>query len=213
MHTRLAVITALALAHGTQGALFTTDWQTPGDGLLTIQPNADLVWLDWSVTSGESYFQVLSELGPGGDFEGFRHATEDEIRAVFVDAGALVLPLVGTAGEALNAPAAQLLVDTLGTTFDAAGAFGIYELAGSAAQIPTADGDLFAGLNGPRHVAARFALGGTLQPRAANILDTTQNRPELGHALVFEIPSTGAGVLLVVGLAGLAARRRSPSEP
>lgn len=77
--TALAAVAALGLMAGTaQAALVSADWNTAGDGLLTIDGNG-LKWLELTETAGMSLNSVLAELGTGGMFSGFRFAIADEI--------------------------------------------------------------------------------------------------------------------------------------
>ncbi len=73
-----------------------TSWNEAGDDLLTVyvgepiagpygsDPHhiADLEWLNVGLTVGKSYYTMLSETNPGGQFEGFRYATDPEINAL-----------------------------------------------------------------------------------------------------------------------------------
>ena len=52
------------------------DWMSGGDGLLTRDLDNDLEWLDLRQTmaanDNRTYLDVSSELGIGGEFQGFR---------------------------------------------------------------------------------------------------------------------------------------------
>ena len=95
MSTRLLPLAAVScallvctLAMPVSAALTEVDDLTlPGspDGFnLTVDDVTGLEWLDLTVTSGRSYDDIVGndgtdELGPGGDFEGFRYATDLEV--------------------------------------------------------------------------------------------------------------------------------------
>lgn len=49
------------------------------NGISTTDKLSGLEWLDVSETSGRSYNDVSSELGAGGEFEGWRYATSSEL--------------------------------------------------------------------------------------------------------------------------------------
>lgn len=54
---------------------------------LTLDTISDLEWLDVNLTTGRTYDDLIgldgtNEFGPGGDFEGFRHATALELIGV-----------------------------------------------------------------------------------------------------------------------------------
>jgi hypothetical protein len=55
------------------------DLRTKGDGLLTIDTQSHLVWLDLTETQGLTYDQA-------GSYPGFRYARENEVRRLFSDA-------------------------------------------------------------------------------------------------------------------------------
>ncbi len=86
--------------------LSSQDWNTAGDGLLTLDSNTGSLWLDLSVTRGLSYNYVISQLGTGGDFEGFRVATTTEVQHLFADAA---LPL--GIGAIVPAPTPDLIAN------------------------------------------------------------------------------------------------------
>ncbi|MEZ6318102.1 MAG: hypothetical protein R3B49_05005 [Phycisphaerales bacterium] len=119
MNTRLAALVCLAaLAPLASADLTSRDWAASGDGLLTFDADSGLEWLDWEYTNNRSYADVSSQLGAGGEFEGFRYATEDEMRGLYEHAGAVYIdPVDG--GDSGNIPANELLADLLGPTFPA----------------------------------------------------------------------------------------------
>lgn len=61
--------------------------------LTTLDTVTGLEWLDVNLTVGVSYFTVEEQFLPGGDLEGYRHATENEIQDVF---SAFDFPLYGS---------------------------------------------------------------------------------------------------------------------
>lgn len=81
------VLLIIAVAGQASGQLVTRDWKAAGDGLLTYDSNSGLEWLDWTETAGRSYDDVAARFGAGGEFEGFRHATRDESRSLFLSLG------------------------------------------------------------------------------------------------------------------------------
>ncbi|MEB3211050.1 MAG: right-handed parallel beta-helix repeat-containing protein [Leptolyngbyaceae bacterium] len=67
--------------------LFSVDDLSFGDGAITRDILAGLDWLDVPLSQGRSFLDVADELANGGDFEGFRHATEAEFRTFVINAG------------------------------------------------------------------------------------------------------------------------------
>jgi hypothetical protein len=70
-----------------RGALVSSDWQTVGDNLITRDTTSGLDWLDLTQTGNRSYNDVSSQLGAGGQFAGFRYATQAEVTALFSQFG------------------------------------------------------------------------------------------------------------------------------
>ena len=69
----------LALSANVSASVVSADWNTANDGLITNDTVTGLNWLDLTETNGLSYNYVSSQLGAGGDYEGFRYATNDEV--------------------------------------------------------------------------------------------------------------------------------------
>jgi hypothetical protein len=87
-----SVVLATALCIGGGGAkaaLVSVDLVAgSGDGQITRDTERGLEWLDHDAGSlGRSHADVSSNFGLGGDFEGFRYATRDEVEALIVEAG------------------------------------------------------------------------------------------------------------------------------
>jgi hypothetical protein len=74
------------------------DWKKPGDGLLTYDSASGLEWLDLSYTTDRSYNDIVRQLGPGGEFEGFRYASIAEITGLWDNLGG-VRPYSGASIE------------------------------------------------------------------------------------------------------------------
>lgn len=60
-------------------AVVNANWKTAGDNLLTHDEVTGLKWLDLTETTNISRDYVLTQLGTGGDFEGFHYATSAEV--------------------------------------------------------------------------------------------------------------------------------------
>jgi len=81
-----ALCSVLVTTHA-YSALVQVDWKTPGDGLLTRDTDTGLEWLDTNQSRNWSYPDIINEFGAGGLFEGFRHATLDEVITLQSNAG------------------------------------------------------------------------------------------------------------------------------
>lgn len=58
-----------------------------GPGSITVDLNTGHHWLDVTLSQGRTIADVSTQFGVGGDFEGFRYATRDEVVALFQSAG------------------------------------------------------------------------------------------------------------------------------
>ncbi len=50
------------------------------NGSYTTNTDQSLDWLRWDLTNGQSYNDIQSQLGSGGEFEGWRYATSNEAK-------------------------------------------------------------------------------------------------------------------------------------
>ena len=78
----LAAAALVATSSNSNAGIMTGDYENAGDGLITIDSDTGLEWLNWTVTTNLSYNDMLTELGAGGSYEGWRHATREEVRIV-----------------------------------------------------------------------------------------------------------------------------------
>lgn len=68
-------------------AIVSVDWETSGDNLITRDTSSGLDWLDLTETNGISYDDILPQLDSGGQFDGWRYATNDEVVALWSNFG------------------------------------------------------------------------------------------------------------------------------
>ena len=113
-----------------QAVLVSVDDAVFGAGSFTRDTASGLEWLDISGTTRRTYAYVESQLGPGGEFAGLRHATTGEISDLFVHG----IPVLNsfTGADANVAPALALLALTGAASFQ--GQFP--EALGSMAGVP-----------------------------------------------------------------------------
>ena len=76
--------------------LLSQDDSVFGVDSITLDSATGLEWLDLTFTDGRSYIDVSSNFGPGGDFEGYRYATQSEVEALFINAGIPDVPGTST---------------------------------------------------------------------------------------------------------------------
>jgi hypothetical protein len=63
------------------------DWKASGDNLISNDLASGLKWLDLTETYGLTYEYVSAQLGSGGQFEGFRYATNTEVQSLWSNFG------------------------------------------------------------------------------------------------------------------------------
>ena len=100
------------------GTVLSVDDPVYGPGSITRDAAAGLDWLDLTLTQNRTLADVLGQLGDGGQFSGFRHATSTEVFQLFTDAG---IPFIETAfatttPSATNVPSVPHLMLKLGIT-------------------------------------------------------------------------------------------------
>ncbi len=103
----------LFLTQPSFAALVDMDWKTPGDAKLLFDTGTGMQWLDLSVTANRSYNNVISKLGPGQAYDGFRVATQAEVLDMWSHAGITNHERLWTVGQY---PAVNDLVSRLGPT-------------------------------------------------------------------------------------------------
>jgi len=81
--TTLVYTASLLLFNNVGAALIETDDSIFGIKSLTLDTSTNLAWLDLSITEGVSFNDISKELIPGGEYQGFRFASPDEVRSLF----------------------------------------------------------------------------------------------------------------------------------
>ncbi len=87
-------------------------------GNITYDPNTGLHWLDVNLSANQSYTDVSSQFGVGGDFAGYRYASGNEVNTLFSNAGILTVPCNQCSGDGQFA-LYDSLISMLGVTYDA----------------------------------------------------------------------------------------------
>jgi len=106
----------LVVSFNVSAALLSIDWKTAGDLLITHDSVSGLDWLDLTETDNLSYNDVSSQLGTGGDFEGWRYATAAEAEDLFVQFGLPIAFLLEIPPSEANSTAITNMVTFLGDT-------------------------------------------------------------------------------------------------
>jgi hypothetical protein len=85
------VAAALALANAAAATL-TSESSSFGPDTITRDSETGYGWLDLTLSAGLSRSEILQELGPGGTFDGFELATQEQVAELFANAGIDVSP-------------------------------------------------------------------------------------------------------------------------
>lgn len=166
-----------------------------GPGSLTVDTSTGLAWLDVNLTRGLSYSQVVDQTGSGAMFEGFRHATAEEIESLWRSAGIVDID-VFDASQANIQPALNLIA-LVGST---SSQDGYPEVAGisatKATDLPSLGRQMGATLDfgyssGIPSYDARIRLAGNS--------GADQSADHLGSWLVRPIPEPSLWIFLTVG--------------
>lgn len=83
----LGVMMAYLLPNISQAALMSIDDANYGINSLTFDTDTNLEWLDITLTINRSYTEIKNELGIGGEYEGFRYASQSEVETLWANAG------------------------------------------------------------------------------------------------------------------------------
>lgn len=111
------LVTVFSVPMIANAALVEVDWQITGDYLITRDTISGLDWLDLTETNNMSRNYVLTQLGSGGQFDGWRYASSAETVALWANFGVdlSTTPLGPTSG--LD-PSIVIAAETLGGILD-----------------------------------------------------------------------------------------------
>jgi hypothetical protein len=97
-----------------EAALISVDDPVFGTGAITRDTATGREWLDVPFSANLSYNSVSSQLGPGGQFAGFRYGTQAEVDQLFKNAGFAITDGVRRVADY---PIADSFIDLVGRTF------------------------------------------------------------------------------------------------
>lgn len=173
-------ITGIGVSHS---GLISVNDGVFGANSITIDTDSGLQWLDLTVTQNRSYADVASQFGSGGEFQGWRHATINDLVTLQTNAGfAPPYDQQPISTEFTN------LIDTLGRTQDGVGFNNVLTGVGSVGWFD--DGGSATGTSHLRF----FELNGNNAQVLAETIDIrsiNNFNVDTGNWLVKESPSNG----------------------
>ena len=202
-------VVLLATCSTCQAALISANDATFGPNSITQDTGTGLDWLDINFSDGMSFQAVASQMGAGGTFAGFRHATAAELNQFMINAG--IDPTAAVA--VFNFTPAQNFETLVGgptavQSFSGGGvSVGSFIVTfGMTSDAPTATTRNYGGTSWTTSTLLGGPAGFGIAMRGTEVV-TTAN-PDYGHWLVRVVPEPGTFALLVTGAAVLMTRRR-----
>jgi hypothetical protein len=115
----VASLVVLAAAPSAYAELVSMD-SDYGPGTITHDTETGIDWLDLTLTTNRSVVDITAQLGPGGEFEGFRYAVAADITTLWTHAGIVDIttqgPIDGGDFTEANFDPANMLADLFGVT-------------------------------------------------------------------------------------------------
>lgn len=192
---------ALVSAAPSFASLVPVSLNNPGDELVTRDTINDLDWLDWNQGLSLSYFAMLAELQPGGQYEGWLYATAAEL-SDFMASGNVPDPGGRTVA---NIPSVLSILSLVGAN----DYFGFLGPGNSSAAFLHDPDNLAPGSFGPFAVFTIETFDNPVTAKAGEIgAGLNDYAFGMGHALVRAVPEPGTIGFLAMGSLGLLRRRR-----
>jgi len=185
--------------HSVMGDVVAGDDAVFGAGALTLDTDQGLEFLDLDRTTGRSVDRIMTEFGAGGDFEGFRRASADQVLRMIGNAGFQAPNLGMTVAIAPDPAFAQFVTMT-----SVVGNFGGIRISrGTVVDEPVAGRSYMVALEDYINLSSNDFITAAI---SASHFDVSGS---IGHWLVRDsVPAPGwVGVLMVSGLA-VGVRRR-----
>ncbi|MCX2979455.1 VPLPA-CTERM sorting domain-containing protein [Halieaceae bacterium IMCC14734] len=203
----LITLVLAAISISSNAALVSKDWQSTGDNLITHDTETGLNWLNLTATYGATFDAVTHEFRIGGQFEGFRYATDAEVEDLW-----LKFDIDLSTGAATSVPDWDANVQTAATQLG--NTWNIY----AAWDYPYGVSGITATVSGPGHSALgayQTDWGPTVYETngVITISDTLANIQPYGSYIVSvpEVPLPAAAWLFGSALLGLGAIKRKRS--
>lgn len=167
---------------------------------ITLDTDTGLKWLDLTFSTNRTVADVSTQFGSGGDFEGFRYATHNEVDTFLINAG---LPDVDSQSTGNFVPI-QNFLPFVGYTVNNPSISVFYGTQGYLEELDQVSGKL---------LIHRAVVNTDAGLGSAELLTTSQiSSSGSGHWLVQAVPIPGAVWLFgsgLLGLIGIAKRKKS----
>ncbi len=181
--------------------LISVDLYSSHDGLITRDTDTGLEWLDLTSTVNYSYNDMLTELGSGGAFEGFRYATVADIDNLQLSAG-LPSGLFSSASTYFYRTEFATLMDLVGITNSTSTYEYSYGLTGDPFEPSTLTDD---------RIMRGFAMSAFAVRAQQGVVGDSIASASIGSWLIRDtvsVPEPTSLVLLLFGLMGLGLVKR-----
>jgi hypothetical protein len=202
-----AAILTLISVSSAQAALIKADWHSNGDNLIVRDTSTNLDWLMLTETNGMSYSHVITQLGVGGMFEGFRYASSAEVVSLFANNFSIDLSY-GSVHSPNNIvdPGIELAATTLGNIANEWNAVYPFGVAGIVPEIHVSPFPM------RQYIGAMDALNiygyNIYWDAVEHGIQESHSQTYIGSYLVRPVPIPGAVWLLGSGLVGLLGLRK-----
>jgi len=197
----VACLALLFSALSIKANLIQADSPRFGQNALTIDSSTGLAWLDLPFSANYSYLQAVAATQPGGVFEGFRHATVQEVLTLYTDAG---IPGTGTFPESSDATQAILsLISLVGATSFQDGHPQTIGITGTV-DFPGGRRAAILDFGYVDGVPSYLVTGSVLT------YGETFSATGVGNWLVYQVPEPSSSLLVIIGAVLIFARVRRP---
>lgn len=195
---RLAFVLSLVVAVESDADVISSDDAVFGTDALTVDTEQGLEFLDLNWTTSRTVNMISGEFGVGGDFEGFRRASADEVLTMISNAGFDTPAL----GMGITIPPSTAFRDFVNMTGVVGGIGGIRFSRGLVTDAPAPGRSYFVALEDFTGANQHDII--TTEISAAN----NESSGSIGHWIVRDVPAPGALSLLgFCGLVGVRSRR------
>ena len=193
--TCICITSSIINGQGAVSAI--TDPTAPG-GIdnITFDSGTNLEWLDWDISANISYDSIITMFGSGGAFEGWRHATRNEVNTLFTNLSLDVSNWPAQTTVLDSGASGQAGLNMIGQTT----AFAGYSVSTGMVSDPVTASNQF--------TAEILASSSETITRSTSGINRATASTSFGHALVRSVPEPSHFILLGLGSLGILHRRK-----